>query len=114
VSFCVLFVCKCVLYYCHRVSTQLQLINISYHISPTNRSPLQNSLTWSIVSQYYYNKVLSQLHVHFEIDESFLISTYIVVKTKYVSNAMNRPGTDNHKIKIKAYSSTKLFVFRFA
>jgi hypothetical protein len=24
-SFCVLFVCKCVLYYCHRVATQLQL-----------------------------------------------------------------------------------------
>ena len=24
-------VCKCVLYYCHRVSIQLQLINISYH-----------------------------------------------------------------------------------
>jgi len=26
VLFCVLSVCKCVLYYCHRVSTQLQLI----------------------------------------------------------------------------------------
>jgi hypothetical protein len=32
VLFCVLLVCKCVLYYCHRVATQLQL-NISYHIS---------------------------------------------------------------------------------
>ena len=31
VLFCVMLVCKCVLYYCHRVATQLQL-NISYHI----------------------------------------------------------------------------------
>jgi len=29
VLFYVMFVCKCVLYYCHQVSTQLQLINIS-------------------------------------------------------------------------------------
>ena len=33
VLFCVLFVCKCVLYYRHRVTTQLQLTNISYHKS---------------------------------------------------------------------------------
>jgi hypothetical protein len=30
---CVLFVCKCVLYCCHCVSSQLQLTNISDHIS---------------------------------------------------------------------------------
>jgi hypothetical protein len=36
VSFCVLFVCKCVLNYCHRVATQLQLIKyiISYQDRP--------------------------------------------------------------------------------
>ena len=32
VLFYVSFVCKCVLYYYHRVSTQLQLTDISYHI----------------------------------------------------------------------------------
>jgi hypothetical protein len=34
VLFCVLFVCKCVMYYCYycyRVSIQLQLTNTSYH-----------------------------------------------------------------------------------
>ena len=31
VLFCVLFVCKCVLYYYHRVATQLQLTNILHH-----------------------------------------------------------------------------------
>ena len=33
VLYCVLFVCKCVLYYCHQVSTHLRLTTISYHVS---------------------------------------------------------------------------------
>jgi len=31
VLFYVLFVCKCALYYCHQVLTQLHLTNVSYH-----------------------------------------------------------------------------------
>ena len=33
VLFYIVFVCKCVLYYCHLVATQLQLTNISHHKS---------------------------------------------------------------------------------
>ena len=47
VLFCILSLCKCELYFCHRVSTKLQLTNISYHvisnpdITPHQLSPIQ-------------------------------------------------------------------------
>jgi hypothetical protein len=56
VLFCVLIVCKCVLDYCHRVSTQLQLTNISYHIILKKRFC---QITSYVLSDTAYNFVSS-------------------------------------------------------
>jgi hypothetical protein len=51
VFFCVLFLCKCVLYYCHPVSAQLQLTNISNTDMP-NPCTLNNE-------KYIFKKFIS-------------------------------------------------------
>ena len=60
VSFCVLFACKCVLYYGHRVATQLQLTNISYHII--------YHIIYHITSWY--------LSLHCAVDSYYIIISY--------------------------------------
>ena len=53
--FCVLFVCKCVLYYCHRVSTQLQLSNISYIVCiiSSKKAGISMQSSWIVVTHLH-------------------------------------------------------------
>ena len=55
VSFCVLFVCKCVLYDCHRVGTQLQLTNISY----INHIISYHIISYHIISYHIISYIIS-------------------------------------------------------
>jgi len=58
VSFSVLFLCKCVLYYCHRVATQLQL-NI-YHI-----------ISYHIISYHIISYHIISYHISYHIIQVF-------------------------------------------
>ena len=62
--FYVLFVCKCVLYYCHRVATQLQLTNISNSLKQLVCNQLLVTLPNSLnVTTYgrHYSSVVNQI-----------------------------------------------------
>jgi len=80
VFFCVLFVCKCVLYCCHRLSTQLQLTNISIYISIYDYSQQYKNMGW----RYYIARLVSK--------QCFL-TTEVTVKGKAVPvQAWRVPG----------------------
>jgi hypothetical protein len=71
VLFCVLFVCKCVLYYCHRVSTQSQLTNISYQLPTLKyhqcRAPKIRQECTNNYTGYFHIKTFSEFLFTYEV-----------------------------------------------
>ena len=85
VSFSVLFVCICVLYYCHRVAAQLQLTNISYHIISyhiisyhiikVNR--VSGGIALSFLPRHYF-ETSGQLHTLAAVPSGYNPGTYCI------------------------------------
>jgi len=71
----VLFVCKCVLYYCHRVVTQLQLTNVSYHIMSYHIS--YRIVSYRIISYIIYIVSYHIYHISYHVIMYHILS-YII------------------------------------
>jgi hypothetical protein len=80
--FCVQFVCKCVLYYCHRVSTLLQLTNISYHIISFPYL-LPFSVSCPLHFPYSYTFILPPPHISFSV-LSNLLNLFILFDVDHI------------------------------
>ena len=83
VVLCIVYVCICVLNYCHRVATQLQL-NISYHIS------------YRIISYIISYYIISYIIYHIA---SYIVS-YIISRPHLITEHARDTYEDSNKINI--------------
>jgi len=88
-SFHVLFVCKCVLYHCHRLLTQLQLTNISYHISYRiiSHHITSHNITYHITSHQTVSYIISYIISYHIISHHIIyhITSYHITSYRIVS-----------------------------
>jgi hypothetical protein len=93
VLFCVLFACKCVLCYCHRVATQLQL-NVSYHIISYRISYHTISchimphhiISYNIISYHIIYHIISYNIISYSIISYRIISYHILVISYHIES----------------------------
>jgi len=111
VLFYVLFVCKCVLYYCHRVSSHLQLTNISISILATLCS-FPHSQQQNVITKY--NPFFpNNFHIHIPSHQGPLHSTCLFPATpislKLISSHNSLCHTlSSQSLRTEHPSSTKL------
>jgi hypothetical protein len=83
--FCILFVCKCVMYYCHRVSAQLHLTNIQYHIKHRCYPHISNISLFVLQAElFFYSCVFSSFRKFFILLPSTIRVFLIQIHSKYL------------------------------
>ena len=88
----VLFVCKCVLYYCHRVTTQLQLTNISY-------LDFRGSVHLSTVHTEKSNKMQQRIKIYYSI--FIWSSTWLCLTVSSNHTSDNLPRMQNQRLLVQ-------------